>query len=186
MKKRNYWPLLFIGIFSFTFAMIVWTIVSAVNTPVHEDKSFLSTYHNVDGDYNDIVASNEKFSKKYNVKIKINEKEFDKLDISDVFLSQRVIDNKSMHKDIFNKGSNNITFELSDKTGLKIDNAKINFKVTRATNSYSDIDISNNEDNNYSFSFELAKEGNWNITGTIDTTDGEKGYFYIKSNAINR
>jgi len=186
MKKRNYWPLLFIGIFSFTFAMIVWTIVSAVNTPVHEDKSFLSTYHNVDGDYNNIVSSNEKFSKKYNIKIKINKKVFDGLLISDVFLSQRVIDNKSMHKDIFNKGSNNISFEISDKDGLNIDNAEINFKVTRTTNSYSDIDISNVENKSNAFLFDLEKEGNWNITGTIETSDGEKGYFYIKSNATNK
>lgn len=186
MKKRNYWPLLFIGIFGFTFAMIVWTIVSAVNTPVHEDKSFLSTYHNIDGGYNDIVDSNKRFSKKYNIKIKINEKVFDGLLISDIFLSQRVIDNKSMHKDIFKKGSNNVSFEISDKAGLKIDNAKINFKVTRATNSYSDIDITNDENKNHAFVFELAKEGNWNITGTIDTNDGEKGYFYIKSNATSK
>ncbi len=186
MKKRNFWPLLFIGIFTFTFAMIVWTIVSAVNTPVHEDKSFLSTYQNVDVAYNNIVASNEKFSKKYNIKMKINEKEFDHLIISDIFLSQRVIDKKSVHKDIFIKGSNDISFEISDKTALKVENAKINFKVTRATNSYSDIDISNSENNNYTFSFELEKEGNWNVTGTIDTSDGEKGYFYIKSNAINK
>lgn len=186
MKKRNFWPLLFIAIFGFTFSMIVWTIISAVNTPVHEDKSFLSTYHNVDGDYNDIVASNENFAKKYNIKIRINEKEFDGLNINDVFLSQRVIDNKSMHKDIFKKGTNNISFELSDKSGLKINNAKINFKVTRTTNSYSDIDISNNENKNYSFIFELPKEGNWNITGTIDIDDGEKGYFYIKSNATSK
>ncbi|WP_428023633.1 FixH family protein [Arcobacter sp.] len=186
MKKRNFWPLLFIAIFGFTFSMIVWTIVSAVNTPVHEDKSFLSTYHNVDGDFNDIVASNEKFSDKYNIKIKINEKVFDKLLINDVFLSQRVIDDKSTHKDIFNKGSNSVKFELSDKNGLVVNNAKINFKVTRTTNSYSDIDINNNENGNYSFNFDLAKEGNWNITGTIDTNDGEKGYFYIKSNATSK
>ncbi|WP_419763818.1 MAG: hypothetical protein ACNI28_08430 [Arcobacter sp.] len=186
MKKRNYWPLLFIGIFSFTFAMIVWTIVSAVNTPVHEDKSFLSSYHNVDGDYNDIVFSNEKFSKKYNIKTKINEKVFDGLLISDVFLSQRVIGDKSSHKDIFKKGSNRITFEISDKNGLKIDNVDINFKVTRSTNSYSDIDISNVENKTNTFVFDLEKEGNWNITGTIEISDGEKGYFYIKSNAINK
>ena len=186
MKKRNFWPLLFIGIFGFTFAMIVWTIVSAVNTPVHEDKTFLSTYHDVDGDFNDIVASNEKFATKYNIKIKINEKEFDKLNINDIFLSQRVIEEKSVNKDIFRKGSNNIMFELNDKNGLKITDAKINFKIGRATNSYSDIDMTNNENKNYIFNFDLAKEGNWNITGTIETIDGEKGYFFIKSNATNK
>ena len=64
--------------------------------------------------------------------------------------------------------------------------AEINFKVTRTTNSYSDIDISNVENKSNAFLFDLEKEGNWNITGTIETSDGEKGYFYIKSNATNK
>ena len=78
MKKRNLWPLLFIAIFGFTFSMIVWTVTSAINTPVHEDKSFLSSYHNLDDGYNDIVDSNEDFSKKYNSEIIINGHSFKK------------------------------------------------------------------------------------------------------------
>ncbi|XPV82171.1 MAG: hypothetical protein ACNI22_16750 [Halarcobacter sp.] len=72
--KRNYWPLFFIGIFSFTFGMIVWTIYSAVNTPVHEDETFLKSYHELDEDFNDIVKSNQQFLSKYNFKIYINKK----------------------------------------------------------------------------------------------------------------
>ena len=52
--KRNYWPLLFIGIFTFTLGMIIWTIKSAVSVPVIEDNSFMKKYQDVDENYNNI------------------------------------------------------------------------------------------------------------------------------------
>ncbi len=186
MKKRNYWPLFFIAIFTFTFSMVIWTVMSAIKTPVHEDKSFLSSYHIMDVEFNDIVDYNKKFTKKYNLKMKINDKEFDGLIINDVFLSQRVIDHESMHKDIFKKGINNISFDLTTKDGVEVPNFKISFKVTRTTNSYSDIDMNNDKNKNKKFTFNLDKAGNWNITGILDTNDGEKGFFYIKSNATDK
>lgn len=186
MKKRNFWPLLFIGIFSFTFGMIIWTIVSAVNTPVHEDKSFLGSYQNIDAQYNDIVASNEKFKKDYKIEIKLNNSTFS-LDTNDIYLSQRVIEEKPPHKDFFYVGDNSIEFKITNiKTALE-EKAKVNFKVTKATNNNFDIDISNSDSNEMNFNFNLLNGGNWNITGTIETNDGSnKGYFFIKSNAINR
>ena len=63
--KRNYWPLLFIGIFTFTFGMIIWTIMSAVKTPVNEDMSFLKKYQDVDENYNKLMTSNLNFKNKY-------------------------------------------------------------------------------------------------------------------------
>jgi len=38
--KRNYWPLLFIAIFSFTLGMIIWTVMSAIKLPVMKMKVF--------------------------------------------------------------------------------------------------------------------------------------------------
>ena len=131
--------------------MIIWTIMSAVKTPVHEDKTFLSTYHKIDTDYNDIVESNEKFNLKYDVKIIINGQIFG-TEINDIFLSQRVLENKSKHKDLFQKGKNSLVVELSDKEGNKLDSI-IKFKVTRATNSYSDIDMDNEKTKLNSFDF---------------------------------
>ncbi len=74
MMKKNYWPLLFIGIFLFTFFMIVWTIYWAIKTPVHEDRTFLNSYHDLDKTYNDIIINNEKFRNKYDFKVIINKK----------------------------------------------------------------------------------------------------------------
>lgn len=185
MKNRNYWPLLFIGIFTFTFSMIVWTIISAVNTPVHEDKSFLNSYQNIDEQYNNIVVSNKAFNEKYYIDIKLNSSNFG-LDINDIFLAQRVLEEKPTHKDFFLVGENRINFLIKSLDSNEIVEAKINFKVTRATNSNSDIDISNKENKDSSFTFDLKSGGNWNITGTVETLDKNKGYFYIKSNAITR
>ena len=74
--KRNYWPLLFIGIFSFTLGMIIWTVMSAIKLPVNEDESFLRSYQDVDANYNTIIISNQVFLKKYNFSLDVNDKNF--------------------------------------------------------------------------------------------------------------
>ena len=185
MKKRNFWPLLFIGIFSFTFGMIVWTVASAIKTPVHEDKSFLGNYQKIDAKYNEIVTSNEKFRRDYSVEIKLNNSIFG-LDINDIYLSQRVLEEKPTHKDFFYVGENSIDFKVTNKKTNIEEKTVVNFKVTKATNNNFDINMSNESSNESTFKFNLQNGGNWNITGTIEISDGNKGYFYIKSNAFNR
>ena len=46
--KRNYWPIFFIGIFTFVFSMIVWTVKRAVNLNVIENNSLIKKYQDVD------------------------------------------------------------------------------------------------------------------------------------------
>lgn len=176
--KRNYWPLLFIGLFTFTLGMIIWTVVSAVNTPVNEDKTFLKSYQHIDENFNDMIESNKTFSAKYDFKITINDKTFG-LTTKDLFYSQRVLEKKSEHKNLFKKGDNTISIKLFDKMGNEIDDALLNFRVTKATNNKSDMDF-----NKANVEVIIPIQGNWNITGTIETQDGSKGYFYIKTNAI--
>jgi len=185
--KRNYWPLLFIGIFSFTLSMIIWTIYSATQTPVHEDESFLISYHNLDRDFNKVVSSNTKFKDNYDFNIKINQKSFD-LVISDMFLSQRVIEKKSKHKDIFNNGKNQITITIKDKkTGKEITNADLSFRISRPTNHNNTLDFKNKDfkikNNAYNLDVDLPLKGNWNVTGSFNVGN-DNGYIYIKSNAI--
>jgi hypothetical protein len=180
--KRNYWPLFFIGIFSFVFCMIIWTIYSAVNTPVHEDKTFLKSYHDLDKEYNDIVKSNNEFLTKYDFVITINEKDFE-LIFNDMFLSQRVIEEKSKHKDVFKVGSNIIVVQIKDKaTGKIINDVKMEFSVYKPTNDNNNIEF-NNENKNSKFEFELPLKGNWNISGVFKIKN-DTGYFFVKSNAI--
>lgn len=183
MKKRNYWPLFFIGIFSFAFGMIVWTIISAVKTPVHEDYAFLDKYQQVEEKFNDFVESNKNFNEKFNIVISLNNNNFG-LEIKDIYMSQRVLNEKSTHKNFFNVGKNSLVVSLKDKSGKDIP-ALIKFKVTKATNNNFDQDISNSESKTMDFHFDITHAGNWNITGTIEA-EGQKGYFFIKSNAPNR
>ncbi len=185
--KRNYWPLFFIGIFSFVFCMIIWTIYSAVNTPVHEDKTFLKSYHDMDKEYNNIVKSNNQFLSKYDFLITINENKFD-LIFNDMFLSQRVIEEKSNHKNIFKLGNNTIVVQIKEKTTNKIiDDIKMEFSIYKPTNDNNNIEFNNDNINsingNSKFEFKLPLKGNWNISGVFKVKN-DTGYFFVKSNAI--
>ncbi|MCP4971267.1 MAG: hypothetical protein GY932_11840 [Arcobacter sp.] len=184
--KRNYWPLLFIGIFSFTFIMIVWTVYSAIKTPVHEDESFLKKYHVMDDEFNNVVSSNTKFKERYNFNIKINDKSLP-LIINDVFLSQRVIEEKSNHKKIFINGNNNIDIVIKDKNGIIQENVDISFRISRPTNHNNTMDFTTKDfifmNDKYSIKIDLPLKGNWNVTATFKIGK-EIGYLFIKSDAI--
>ncbi|NLN12757.1 MAG: hypothetical protein GX169_00780, partial [Arcobacter skirrowii] len=88
MKKRNYWPLFFIGIFSFVFSMIIWTVTQALKAPVIEDKSFINKYQYVDENYNSIMESNMRFLNKYTLNLDLNGTRFP-LTTDDIKFGQR-------------------------------------------------------------------------------------------------
>ncbi len=185
--KRNYWPLFFITIFLFVFSMIIWTIYSATKVPVHEDETFLKSYQDLNDSFNDVVIANENFLKKYDFKIKVNEKELP-LIINDLFLAQRVIEAKSRHKDIFKNGQNKIIISIIDKNSLKeVEDIDINFRISRPTNHKSTMDFTSKDfvilNGKKVLDFILPLKGNWNITATFKVAD-EVGYLYIKSNVI--
>lgn len=185
--NRNYWPLFFIGIFSFVFGMIIWTIVSATKVPVYEDKSFLRTYQDVDENFNDIVNSNKIFSSKYNLKFFINGKDVG-LTTSDINYSQRVLEKKSIHKDLLKEGTNNIKVVVEDKAGKKLDGIDISLIITKSISDDADKIFNTNsfklENDEYKTTFNIENINNWNITGKITTKDNSTAYIYVKTNAI--
>ena len=185
--NRNYWPLFFIAIFSFSFGMIVWTVKSAIKVPVNKDETFMSSYHDVDRDYNKIVESNNRFKEKFKLDLNINQKEFG-LVYKDMFLSQRVIEKKSTHKDMFKLEKNKIIVSVIEKnSGQLIKNIKIKLRLSRPTNHGSTMDFTEDSftelEGLNSLLVDLPLKGNWNITGQI-IVGNDIGYFYIKSNAI--
>lgn len=185
--KRNYWPLFFISIFSFVFAMIIWTIYSATKVPIHKDETFLSSYQDVDQNYNKFVFSNKSFEEKYEFNLQVNKNNFG-LVFKDMFLAQRVIEEKSNHKDIFKFGRNVISIKVKDKKSSKVlKDFDIDFRISRPTNHSHTIDFKTldfkKDNGNYSVNIDLPVKGNWNITGQIKINN-DIGYFYIKSNAI--
>jgi hypothetical protein len=184
--KRNYWPLFFIGIFSFVFSMIVWTVKSAVSVPVIEDKSFMKKYQDVDDNYNNMMTSNERFLSKYNFELSVNEKTFG-LTTDDIKLAQRVIEKYSQHKDILKVGQNSLKIVVTDKTTNEKKDVNIELVVSKTISADSDMTLNNENftanDKIYNSTFELKEENNWIITGSF-SVDGIIGYIYIKTNAI--
>lgn len=184
--KRNYWPLFFIGIFGFTFAMIIWTIKSAVSIPVIEDKSFMKKYQDVDDHFNEMMDSNKLFLSKYDFELTLNGKVFP-LTTEDIKYSQRVIEKISQHKDILKVGNNDMKIIISDKITKNKKDATIELVITKVMSNESDIILRNenfqNSNGVNNSTFELKEANNWIITGSF-TVDGIIGYIYIKTNAI--
>ena len=143
------------------------------------DNAFLSTYHNVDDNFNQMAVDNFNFNNIYDIKFYLNDTVINKLTTKDVFLSQRVIKERKIRKSILKVGSNTFRYEIIKKDGTKIQNVKLNMLVTMTTNHTFDknLDFKNNIEN-----FNITKKGYWNITGTIEVGK-DKGYFFIKTNA---
>lgn len=183
--KRNYWPLFFIGIFSFTFGMIVWTIITTSKANLDEDRSFLKKYQEVDENFNTIMFSNEKFSEKYILEFYVNSKKFD-LTTQDIMYSQRVLEKISKHKNLLKIGSNSFNVIAINKETQKKENIKISLKITKSNSNESDLILTNldfkNTNKQYETEFKINEENNWNITGTFEVEDNT-GYIYIKTNA---
>ncbi len=182
MQKYKLWLLFFFTIFSFTFAMIIWTIVKASQTPVHKDESFLQSYAEVDEGYNDMVISTKKFNDKYEVFIYVNDNKVP-LSMDDIKISYRVFEKRTENKKLLQLGKNSLKVELKDKEGNIIQNPNINIRVIRAIDTYNDIDLTEFtlENGFYTANADIAIEGNWNITGFVEV-DGLKGSLYIKTN----
>ena len=183
IQKYHLWLALFFLIFGFTFSMIVWTVKSAVDTPVYQDKSFLSSYHNVDDNFNKMMAQNHRFNQLYDVKVKINEKTIG-MDIKDAFLGQRSLQKHSTHQNMLKVGENSLSITIvNKKTQESVSDANLTFQITRAIVDKYDIDLDKfiYKDGTYSTTAKIEKAGNWNVQGVIKVAK-DIGYFYIKTN----
>ena len=181
MRKEIVYAL-FILKFLLGIYLIYWTIATTLSSDVgkDEDLAFLNTYHNVDDNFNNMIALNQKFQEKYNIKFNFNGKEIIGLTVDDVFLAQRAIQNRKTRKDMILVGKNRFTILVQDKKGNIIKDKKIKILITKNTTHAEDVALEFvNEDTK---EFNIGSIGYWNITGTIDI-DGDKGFFYIKTNA---
>ncbi len=172
---------IFILKFLFGLGLIGWTITITMSSDVgaDEDKAFLSSYHDVDFKFNDMIRSNKQFEHKYNIKFNFNDEVIDELTVEDVFLGQRVIKERKIRKDILKIGTNKFTYKITTKDGKIVSDVKLDMLVTRTTNHIDDkILIFKTKEE----TFNIAKRGYWNITGTIEIGE-DKGHFFIKTNA---
>jgi hypothetical protein len=172
---------LFILKFLLSLALIWWTVYMTFQSDVgkDDDNAFLSDYHHIDDNYNKIIEQNNEFSSKYNVKFVFNNEEIYGLTHQDVYLSQRVIQERKIRKDIINVGTNTFSVYIQDKAGNVVTDNKIEILVTKNTTHTEDVKLLYTDENTKTF--EIGSKGYWNITGTVET-NGSKGYFYIKTN----
>lgn len=175
---------LFLLKFVLGLGLIYWTIYMTMQSDVgaDDDNAFLSTYHNVDRDFNQIITNNNLFESKYNLKFEINNETIVGLSYNDIYLSQRVIAERKIRKNILKVGDNIFTVKVQDKNGNEIKNKNINVLVTKTTNHLEDVKLEFSNDDIKKF--KIKSKGYWNITGTVEV-DGIKGTFYIKTNAKN-
>ncbi|MCD4757606.1 MAG: hypothetical protein K8R39_05005 [Arcobacteraceae bacterium] len=180
--RKEYVYTLFVLKFLLGIGLIYWTIATTMKSDVGQDadNAFLSTYQDVDRNYNNMMESNKIFGSKYNVKFLFNNQEVVGLSIEDVFLAQRSIQARKDRKDMVNVGENKFTILVQDKDGNDITNKTVKILVTKNTTHTEDVKLEyQNEDTK---EFTINSIGYWNITGTIDI-QGDKGFFYIKTNA---
>jgi hypothetical protein len=183
-KPMNKWLLYTIFVVKFLsgLGLIVWTVYMTMQSDVgdDEDNAFLSTYHNIDTNYNNIVIANTKINSKYLIEFKFNEEIIDGISHEDVFLAQRAIANRKNRKNILKLGENSFSVNIKTKEGHTVDNAKIKMLVTMATNHKYDKNLEFIDTNREVFN--INKIGYWNITGTVKI-DNYEGHFFIKTNA---
>jgi len=183
IQKYHLWLAFFFFIFGMTFSMIVWTVKSAVNTPVYEDRSFMTSYQDVDDNYNKMVISNAKFNNKYNTEVNINGRKVG-MELNDLLYGQRSLEKKSTNQNMLLKGDNKISVSIKDKkSNTPVTNANVKFQITRAIADMDDINLDTFklENNTYSTTAKIEKIGHWNIIAKITIAD-DVGYLYIKTN----
>jgi hypothetical protein len=182
IQKYHLWLAFFFLIFGGTFSMIVWTVKSAVATPVYDDKSFLSAYHDVDDNFNKMMVQNHRFNTLYDVKVKINERTI-AMEIKDAFLGQRSLEKQSANQNMLKVGENSLSVSVTNKKSNEVvSDANVTFQITRAIEDMYDIDLNTfiYDNGAYSTTAKIDLAGNWNVHGTIKVAK-EIGYFYIKT-----
>jgi len=176
---------LFILKFMLSIALIFWTVYMTLQSDVgkDDDNAFLSNQHDVDDNYNKIMEQNNEFNSKYNVKFVFNDEEIIGLSHSDIYLSQRVIKERKIRKNMLHIGKNSVKVYIQDKNANKIKESKVDILVTKNTTHAEDVTL--NLTNEISKEFEIQSFGYWNITGTVEV-NGSIGSFYIKTNASSQ
>jgi hypothetical protein len=185
IKKYYLWLLFFFFIFGFTFSLIIWTVKSAQDTPVYEDRSFLSNYHSVDDKFNQMMSSNREFSKKYDVVFNINGNTIQGLDVEDIYLGQRSLEKSGKHKDFLNFGDkNSISVKITNKSSSNfVTDANVTLLLSRAIESNGDMELNSTKISNgaYIFHVNIPYKGYWNLNAKLVIGDSV-GYFFIKTN----
>ncbi len=134
----------------------VVTVSVAIKNPVEMSDYGMQSYHHYDDNVNDIITEKIAFDQNYTIS----------------FLTPQLQDKKSI-----------LVYQVRDKSGNAIDNAKIDVVLTRPDSSKSDINLTKPSvsEGKYTFSaVDLPKIGRWDILAKISIGD-TKRYYNLKA-----
>ena len=164
MSKSNdgrIWPYAIVISILLIVAASIATIVVAVKHPVEMDDMDMQNYHHYDNNANEIIAAQIAFNRKYDV------------------IHQHIV---------LTKDNAVVSYKITTKDGMNVDNANVHIMVTRPGNHNSDLPFakpSDISDGVYTFEIgDLPLEGRWNIMAEITVNDDTR-YYNLKADTRN-
>jgi len=161
MSDGKQWP---IGVIASTIFIIIAcgvTIYIALLQPVQEDADMMMDYQTLDANANDIIVAGLIFNKKYSLKY--------------------------TGESVSQEGST-LSYELIDKEGKAVNNAKFDVVLSRPILSGSEIFLKEPkiENGNYIFNnVKVSKKGRWNILAKVSVGDDFR-HMNLKSDTIDK
>ena len=152
LSSGRIWPYVIGGSITAIFGACVATVVVASTLPVAKSDAYMMDYQEADAHANEIIKAQIEFDKRYKIEYINNGLDID---------------------------NSQIVYKIFDKEGKAVNNAKIEFVITRPnTQKYDQKFISENSGNGiYSVDkISLPKEGRWDIMAKIDIKEHYRFY----------
>jgi len=155
------WPYAIVGSIILILFAAIATVVIAVKHPVEMSDLDMQDYHHYDANANDIIAAKIYFDRKYDL---------------------------TYHSHSFQQDKAVVAYQLVDKKGNAVNDAKMNIMVTRPDNHNTDLPFekpTSIKDGIYTFNVgALPLAGRWNVLTRIRVGEAER-YFNLKVDTRN-
>ena len=119
--KGKYWPYMILGFLVIGITLGYWTVKHAIGMPVHESNEYMMKYQTAEKDANEIIEAQERFDRKYNLKLE----------------GMKLSDFKPEHLKrkpgpiVALESKNTIRYRISDKAGNPVDDINVSLLLTR-------------------------------------------------------
>lgn len=154
------WPIIIAVATVIVIVFGVLTIKAAINNPVEMSDYGMQNYHEYDNNANDIINAKIEFDKKYTI----------------AFLTQQITEKGTV-----------LVYQLSDKSGKAVNNAKFSVVLTRPNTTKLDLNLTapTVDEGKYTFSaVDLPKIGRWDILAKISVGTDQR-YYNLKADTRN-
>ena len=119
--KGKYWPYMILGFLAIGIILGYWTVKHAIGLPVHESNEYMMKYQTADMDANRIMEAQERFDRRYRVKL-------DDMKLSD-FKPEHL--KRKPGKIVALNPVNRISYSVTDREGKAVSDANVSLLLTR-------------------------------------------------------